>query len=70
MQVRATQGDTIDSLCNRHLGSSAQVEAVIELNQGIAALGPVIPNGTLVTLPDITIETSPSTITINIQLWD
>lgn len=69
MQVRATQGDTIDSLCNRHLGSSAQVEAVIELNQGIAALGPVIPNGTLVTLPDVTTsETSPSTTTI--QLWD
>jgi phage tail protein X len=67
MQVRAHQGDTLDSLCYRHLGSSAQVEAALELNPGLAALGPVLPNGQLVTLPEQTAAESTATL---IQLWD
>lgn len=67
MQVRAHQGDTLDNLCYRHLGNSAQVEAALELNPGLAALGPVIPNGHLVTLPEDT--AAPATKKL-IQLWD
>lgn len=68
MQVRAHQGDTIDSLCWRHLGSSSAVETVLETNPGIAALGPILPHGTLVTLPDAApAATSQKT---RIQLWD
>lgn len=66
--VRAQQGDTLDSLCWRHLGSSAQVEAALELNPGLAALGPILPNGQLVTLPDAASESAPQTNLI--QLWD
>lgn len=65
--VRAQQGDSIDSLCWRHLGSSAQVEATLELNPGLAALGATLPNGQPVTLPDST-DAQPKTNLI--QLWD
>lgn len=67
MQVRAMQGDTVDSLCWRHLGSSSAVEAVLALNPGLAALGAILPNGTPVTLPD----EAPAVRQANlIQLWD
>ncbi|MBS0353041.1 MAG: tail protein X [Proteobacteria bacterium] len=67
MQVRAMQGDTVDSLCWRHLGSSSAVETVLDINPGLAALGVILPNGTLVTLPD---ETPTARQTELIQFWD
>ncbi len=68
MQVIAHQGDSVDGLCWRHLGSSAVLEQVLEDNPGLAALGPILPEGTLVQLPDRV----PSTTTGKslIQLWD
>lgn len=67
MQVIAHQGDTVDSLCWRHLGSSTAVEQTLLLNPGLAALGPVLPMGTRVTLPD----EAPAPLQNNlIQLWD
>lgn len=68
MQVRAQQGDTLDSLCWRHLGSSAAVEAALEINPGLAALGPILPTGHLVTLPDA--APAASTGKTLLQLWD
>lgn len=68
MDVRAHQGDTLDSLCWRHLGTSAAVEAALELNPGLAALGPVLPNGHPVTLPD-PLATATQTTPL-LQLWD
>lgn len=68
MQVRAHQGDTVDSLCYRHLGSSAAVERVLDLNPGLAALGPILPHGTLVTLPDAAPAAARAKTLI--QLWD
>ena len=67
MQVTALQGDSVDSLCWRHLGSSAAVEATLEANPGLAALGPVLPMGTAVALPDVAPTASNDNI---IQLWD
>lgn len=67
MIVIAHQQDTVDSLCYRHLGSSAAVEQVLLLNPGLAALGPELPMGTRVTLPDIS---PPAMQTTLIQLWD
>lgn len=67
MRVIAQQGDTVDGLCWRHLGSSAAVEATLEANPGLAALGPVLPMGAAVTLPDV----APTRANDNlIQLWD
>lgn len=68
MQVRSHQGDTVDSLCWRHLRSSSAVETTLELNPGLAALGPVLPDGTLVTLPEEReVETGKKNL---VQLWD
>ena len=68
MRVLAQQGDTVDSLCHRHLGSSAAVEQTIEANPGLAALGPVLPHGTPVELPEEALVARPAADLIN--LWD
>ena len=63
--VRAQQGDTVDQLCQRHLGTTAGVtEATYTLNPGMAALGPTLPLGLQVTLPD------PPTAIKTITLWE
>lgn len=67
MKVYAQQGDTIDSLCWRHLGTSAPVEETLLLNPGIAAIGAELPLGTTVILPD---QAAPALTTDTIQLWD
>lgn len=67
MNVTSLQGDSVDSLCYRHLGSSDAVEATLEANPGLAALGAILPMGTVVTLPDTTQAAPTKDI---IQLWD
>jgi len=53
MLVRARQGDTLDALCWRHLGITQDVvEQALQINPGLADLGPVLPHGTLVELPE------------------
>lgn len=67
MQVRANQGDTVDKLCQRYVGRTAGVvEAVLAANPGLAALGVVLPVGTLVYLPD----SPPAPLSNLFQLWD
>lgn len=66
--VRAHQGETLDALCQRVLGSTAGVtEQTLALNPGLADLGPVLPHGTLVALPDE--QTAAPAIADTIQLW-
>ena len=69
MNVTAHQGDSIDSLCYRHLGNSDAVETVLDQNPGLAALGPILPMGTVVTLPDAGAAGSARQKNL-IQLWD
>lgn len=70
MRVMAIQGDTLDALCWRHLGrTQGVVEATLELNPGLAELGPVLPVGTWVELAlpaQVTATTRRSTV----NLWD
>lgn len=69
MIVIARTGDTIDALCWRIFGRTSGVtEQALMLNPGIAALGPVIPAGTRVTLPDLSDAAPVRRETI--QLWD
>jgi len=69
MIVRAQQHDTLDLLCWRHLGATAGVvEAALLLNPGLAELGPFLPHGHLVTLPEPV--TTPTHTTQLINLWD
>lgn len=68
MIVLALQGDTVDAICHRHLGRTAGVvEDVLERNPGLAALGPVLPMGTPVELPD---GVPAAAATNLVKLWD
>ena len=70
MRVHARQNETLDALCYRHLGSTTGlVERIMEMNPGLAILGPFLPHGTPVDLPDITANTAPAQRAL-VQLWD
>ncbi len=67
MQIRSIQGDTVDRICQRVYGRTAGVtEQVLIANQGLADLGPILPMGTLITLP----EQAPQAESPMLQLWD
>ena len=69
MVFAARAGDTIDALCWRTLGRTAGVtEQALALNPGIAALGPILPEGRMVILPDINTAAPQMRETVN--LWD
>lgn len=52
MQIRSIQGDTVDLICWRYLGTTdGIVERVLQLNPKLSELGPILPMGTPVTLP-------------------
>jgi phage tail protein X len=68
MQVVASQGDTLDEICFRVYGKTAGItEAVLAANHRLADLGPMIPMGTVIKLPNVSPPESKKTI---IQLWD
>lgn len=67
MKVRAQQYDTVDALCWRHYGhTQGLTEQVLQANPGLASLGPFLPHGLEVELPDVTPVTTAQTV----QLWD
>jgi phage tail protein X len=47
----AQQGDTVDLVAWREYGAPAMTEVMLEANPGLAALGPVLPQGTPIRLP-------------------
>ncbi len=68
MIAHALAGETVDVICWRELGRTAGVtEQTLALNPGIAALGPKLPEGQLVALPDISIAAPAMRETVN--LW-
>lgn len=71
--VTAQQGDTLDAMCWRELGttSGGVVEAALELNPLLAAAGPIIAEGTAVTLPDAPQAGTSGTLTLEtVNLWN
>lgn len=67
MKVRSVQGDSIDLICFRYYGRTAGVtEQVIEANPALVNIGPILPIGTEIELPEQT--TAPEKTTIS--LWD
>lgn len=63
----ALQGDTVDVICLRHYKRTEGVtEAVLAANPGLGAKGPVLPMGTQINLPRLTLQTIHRTV----QLWD
>lgn len=63
------QGQTVDLVCREVYGRTAVVtELVLDANPGLAALGPILPLGTRIELPDLPApsrEQRPLT-----KLWD
>ncbi|MFQ2047929.1 tail protein X [Aeromonas veronii] len=67
MQLRSLQGDTLDLILFRHYGYTAGItEQVLNLNLGLAALGPILPTGPLINMPAAPTQAEQSLI----QLWD
>lgn len=64
---KTSQGDTLDFICWKHYGQqSGAVEAVLVANPGLAALGPVLPINTEITLP---VLSEPAEVVQPIRLW-
>ena len=70
--VTSEAAETLDALCWRALGSSVPVEAVYAANPGLAALGPILPTGTAVLIPDAAIPAAAASAPVRetIQLWN
>jgi phage tail protein X len=67
MQYESKQGDMLDAVCHAYYkGRSGATEAVLDANPGLAKLGPVLPLGTLIELPDLAPVESVATV----SLWD
>lgn len=69
MLAVSTQGETVDMICHRMLGkTSGATEAVLSMNPGLARLGPILPSGTQVMLPD---QAEPDPVANEtVKLWD
>jgi len=68
MKVTTQQGETLDALCWRCLGRTAgAVEAALDANPGLADLGPVLPHGQVIFLPDAPLTPQKRPL---LQLWD
>ncbi|MDR8014115.1 tail protein X [Ectopseudomonas guguanensis] len=66
--IRTVQGDTVDAIVWRYYGRTAGlVERVLDANPGLADLGPVLPNGTLINLPAAAPQAEQSQM---VNLWD
>lgn len=68
MIYRTKDGDVLDQICAKHYGDAPyRVEDVLAANPGLAAHGPVMVSGLLITLPVVeeTAEERPT-----IRLWD
>jgi len=62
---RTRQGDMLDAICKAHYGNEGMVEPVYDANPHLAELGPILPMGREVFLPDL----SAQTVTRPIRLW-
>lgn len=67
--VTAREGELVDELCWRALGRTGEVtEQVFALNPGLAAIGPRLPAGLEVRLPDLPQAAVP--VREVVKLWD
>lgn len=65
---RAKDGEMVDEICQLYYGrTSGVVEQVLAANPGLAELGPRLPAGALVELPEIE---EPTTNVRYPALWD
>lgn len=64
------QGDVLDRICFAQYGActSDTLNAVLDANYGLADLGPILPAGVQITLPDQAPVTAPPSA--GVSLWD
>jgi phage tail protein X len=62
---RTIDGDMLDLICQRELGSAQHVPAVLDANPGLAALGSVYAAGVSIALPDV----AEPVATGQVRLW-
>ncbi|EUB97319.1 tail X family protein [Rhizobium sp. CF080] len=61
-------GDMIDAIAHAYYGKHARnTEALLEANWHVVYLGPVLPAGTVIKLPQIATTAQPATFR---RLWD
>ena len=54
VQYETKLGDMLDAVCHEYYkGRSGALEAVLSANPGIAAMGPLLPAGVILDLPDL-----------------
>ncbi len=63
--TRSMDGETVDLIALRVYGDTSMSSAVLEANPGLSALGPVLPRGTKIALPE---KQTPTKTGVN--LWD
>lgn len=62
------QGETVDLVCSRFYGRTRDVtEQVLAANPGLAAIGPLLPIGTVLVLPTIAAQAAAKDL---VKLWD
>ena len=66
--VIAHKNETVDALCYRVFGTTDAVEQVYQLNQNLADLGPFLPHGTAVQVPEK--NTTTTSTVLRTALWD
>lgn len=69
MMYRTSAGDVLDRICLAHYERVDVVPVVLDANPGLAAFGPVLPAGVLITLPEIDAADTISGAE-TIKLWD
>lgn len=62
---RTIDGDVLDAICKRELGSEAHIAVTLKLNPGLAELGPVYAAGVVIRLPVIAPPRKAGTV----RLW-
>lgn len=63
--IRTLMGDTVDLVARRCYGDTSMAAAILEANPGLAAKGTILPQDTLITLPERRIAAD--TVT---KLWE
>jgi phage tail protein X len=62
---RTIDGDMVDAICKAHYGREDMTPTVYGVNPGLAEMGPILPKGIIVTLPDV----EETTVRQPIRLW-
>lgn len=67
-KIVTREGDVVDQLALAVYGRTAgATEAILHANPGLAAIGPVLPQGVTVILPELAAAERVTTV---VRLWD